>query len=67
VVKFKGDKPPALKIGDVVVLIDQRYFRPTEVETQLGDRSKVKTKLARVPEITVQDMCCEKVMEDLLH
>ena len=65
-VKFKGDKPPALKIGDVVVLIDQRYFRPTEVETQLGDRSKVKTKLAWVLEITVQDMCCEKVMEDLL-
>ena len=45
--------------------IDERYFRPTEVETLLGDPSKAKEKLGWVPEITVQQMCAEMVVEDL--
>jgi hypothetical protein len=45
VVAIKGDKAPGLKVGDVVVKIDPRYFRPTEVETLLGDPSKAKAKL----------------------
>jgi GDPmannose 4,6-dehydratase len=49
----------------VVVRIDPRYFRPAEVETLLGDPSKVKEKLGWVPEITVQEMCAEMVREDL--
>ena len=65
VVKIKGDKAPGLKVGDVVVQIDPRYFRPTEVETLLGDPSKAKEKLGRMPEITVQEMCAEMVHEDL--
>ena len=65
VVKIEGDKAPGLKVGDVVVQIDPRYFRPTEVETLLGDPSKAKEKLGWVPEITVQDMCAEMVREDL--
>ena len=52
-------------MGDVVVKIDPRYFRPTEVETLLGDPSKAKTKLGWVPEITVQEMCKEMVANDL--
>ena len=60
-----GDKAPALKVGDVVVRIDPRYFRPTEVETLLGDPSKAKQKLGWVPEITVQEMCAEMVASDL--
>jgi len=60
-----GDKVPALKVGDVVVKIDPRYFRPTEVETLLGDPSKAKEKLGWVPEITVQEMCAEMVAGDL--
>ena len=64
VVKIEGDKAPGLKVGDVVVQIDPRYFRPTEVETLLGDPSKAKEKLGWVPEITVQDMCAEMVRED---
>jgi GDPmannose 4,6-dehydratase len=60
-----GDKAPALKVGDVVVQIDPRYFRPAEVETLLGDPSKAKQKLGWTPEITVQEMCVEMVMEDL--
>jgi GDPmannose 4,6-dehydratase len=48
-----------------VVRIDPRYFRPTEVETLLGDPSKAKQKLAWVPEITAQEMCKEMVTYDL--
>jgi GDPmannose 4,6-dehydratase len=48
-----------------VVRIDPRYFRPTEVETLLGDPSKAKQKLGWVPEITAQEMCAEMVASDL--
>jgi GDPmannose 4,6-dehydratase len=60
-----GDKAPALKVGDVIVRIDPRYFRPTEVETLLGDPTKAKEKLGWVPQITVQEMCAEMVASDL--
>ncbi len=62
---IEGNKAPALKVGDVVVRVDPRYFRPTEVETLLGDPSKAKAKLGWVPEITVQEMCAEMVAADL--
>jgi GDPmannose 4,6-dehydratase len=65
VASIKGDKAPELKVGDVVVKIDSRYFRPTEVETLLGDPSKAKAKLGWTPEITVQQMCAEMVVTDL--
>jgi GDPmannose 4,6-dehydratase len=60
-----GDQAPGLKVGDVVLRIDPRYFRPTEVETLLGDPSKAKAKLGWTPEISVQEMCREMVAEDL--
>lgn len=60
-----GDEAPALSVGDVVMRIDPRYFRPAEVETLLGDPAKAKDKLGWVPEITVQAMCEEMVAEDL--
>lgn len=60
-----GDKAPALKVGDVIVRVDPRYFRPAEVETLLGDPTKAKEKLGWVPEITVQQMCKEMVVSDL--
>ncbi|KPA88385.1 GDP-mannose 4,6-dehydratase [Pseudomonas asplenii] len=60
-----GDKAPALKVGDTLVRVDPRYFRPAEVETLLGDPTKAKTKLGWVPEITAQEMCAEMVREDL--
>ena len=62
---ISGDKAPALKVGDYVVQIDPRYFRPAEVETLLGDPTKAKTQLGWVPEITAQAMCAEMVREDL--
>ena len=60
-----GSNAKALKVGDVVIKIDPRYFRPTEVETLLGDPSKAKNKLGWVPEITAQEMCREMVAHDL--
>lgn len=65
VAAISGDKSPGVKVGDIVVKIDPRYFRPTEVETLLGDPSKAKAKLGWVPEITVQEMCREMVASDL--
>jgi GDPmannose 4,6-dehydratase len=52
-------------VGDVIVRIDPRYFRPTEVETLQGDPTKAKEKLGWVPEITVKEMCREMVAADL--
>lgn len=54
-----------LKANDIIIRIDPRYFRPTEVETLLGDPSKAKEKLGWVPEITLQEMCKEMVSFDL--
>src|SRR5210317_1679788 len=51
--------------GKVLVEVDPRYFRPTEVETLLGDSSKAREKLGWVPEITLGDMVSEMVREDL--
>jgi len=65
VATIEGDLAPALSVGDVVIRIDPRYFRPAEVETLLGDPAKAKEKLGWVPEITVQEMCAEMVHEDL--
>jgi GDPmannose 4,6-dehydratase len=63
--KVSIDKSPALKVGDVIIRIDSRYFRPTEVETLLGDSSKAKQKLGWVPKIKAQEMCHEMVAADL--
>jgi len=63
--KIMGNNAPGLKVGDVIVRIDPRYFRPAEVDTLLGDPSKAKQKLGWVPEITAQEMCAEMVSEDL--
>ena len=65
VAAITGNNAPALKVGDTIVKIDPRYFRPTEVETLLGDPSKAKQDLGWIPEITAQDMCKEMVANDL--
>lgn len=62
---IEGTDAPALKVGDVIVRVDPRYFRPAEVETLLGSPNKAKEKLGWVPEITAQEMCAEMVAEDL--
>ena len=65
VAAIEGDKAPALKVGDVIVQVDPRYYRPAEVETLLGDPSKAKEKLGWVPEITLDQMIVEMVANDL--
>jgi GDPmannose 4,6-dehydratase len=60
-----GDDAPSVNVGDVIVKVDTRYFRPAEVETLLGDPRKAKEKLGWVPEITVEEMCAEMVKHDL--
>ncbi|KAF3982121.1 MAG: GDP-mannose 4,6-dehydratase [Methylococcales symbiont of Hymedesmia sp. n. MRB-2018] len=62
---IKSDTNLAISIGDILVRVDPRYFRPTEVETLLGDPSKAKEKLGWVPEITVEEMCAEMIKSDL--
>jgi GDPmannose 4,6-dehydratase len=63
--KIEGDKCPTLQVGQIIIRVDPIYFRPTEVETLLGDPSKAKNKLGWEPEITVQQMCQEMVASDL--
>ena len=65
VVSIEGINAPALKVGQVLVRVDPRYFRPTEVETLLGDPSKAKADLGWVPEITLDEMVKEMVAHDL--
>ncbi|MDI6838759.1 MAG: GDP-mannose 4,6-dehydratase, partial [Rhizobiaceae bacterium] len=64
VAAIEGDFAPALRVGDVIVKIDPQYFRPSEVDTLLGDPTKAKEKLGWTPEITAQEMCAEMVAED---
>lgn len=65
VIAIEGTNAPGVKVGDVIVKVDPRYFRPAEVETLLGDPTKAKEKLGWVPEITVEEMCSEMVAYDL--
>jgi GDPmannose 4,6-dehydratase len=65
VTRVQASHAPGVKPGDVVVRIDPRYFRPTEVDTLLGDPSKAKAKLGWAPEISTQAMCVEMCEEDL--
>ena len=51
--------------GKCIVAVDPRYFRPTEVDTLLGDPSKAKEKLGWVPRVSFQELVSEMVREDL--
>lgn len=63
VIKVEGDKARCKK-GDVIVRVDPRYYRPTEVETLLGDPTKAKQKLGWTPKITLQELVREMVEAD---
>jgi GDPmannose 4,6-dehydratase len=52
------------KVGDVIVRVDPRYFRPTEVETLLGDPTKAREKLGWTPTTTLQQLVKEMVESD---
>ncbi len=54
------------KVGDIVVRVDPRYFRPTEVETLLGDPSKAKQKLGWSPTTSLQQLVSEMAQSDFI-
>ncbi len=54
-----------VKIGDIVVKVDPRYFRPAEVETLLGDPTKAKEKLGWEPKVGFEELVSEMVRADL--
>ena len=58
------NKDVKLKSGEIIVKVDSRYFRPTEVETLLGDPSKAKEKLGWVPRTTLAELVQEMVRAD---
>lgn len=58
-------RSPAVTVGDVIVKVDPRYFRPAEVETLLGDASAAHKKLGWKPEITLEQMIQEMTAHDL--
>ena len=58
-------KCPGIKQGDVIIRVDPRYFRPTEVETLLGDASQAHQDLGWSPSTTVEALCEEMMDNDL--
>ena len=65
VVSLDNSLYPSLKEGDIIIKVNPKYFRPTEVETLLGDPSKAKNILGWEPEITLDELCKEMVLFDL--
>ncbi len=66
IVNAKGEREmlAKCKVGDVIVKVDPRYYRPTEVETLLGDPTKAREKLGWTPKITLSELVKEMVLSD---
>ena len=62
-----SEKCPALRLGMIIIRIDPRYFRPTEVQTLLGDPTKAYEKLGWSPTISLSDTVDEMIDSDLLE
>ena len=58
-------KDITLKPGDIIVAVDEKYYRPTEVDTLLGDPTKAKTKLGWETRVTLNEMIAEMIENDL--
>jgi GDPmannose 4,6-dehydratase len=66
VVKVQDSSAKHIKKGQTIISVDPRYFRPTEVESLLGDPSKAKKNLGWVPKITFEELVKEMMREDLV-
>lgn len=64
VVQITGGLATGVRLGQEIIRIDERYFRPSEVQTLLGDASKARNVLQWKPEISAQEMCFEMVKHD---
>jgi len=60
----KGQKF-ACQIGDILMKVDKRYYRPTEVELLIGDSSKAQQRLGWKPKFTVEEMCRDMIASDV--
>ncbi|NQY62887.1 MAG: GDP-mannose 4,6-dehydratase [Alteromonadaceae bacterium] len=65
VTELSGLNVPSIKVGDIIVSVHKKYFRPSEVDTLLGDASKAKKELGWEPEINFQNLIVEMVQHDL--
>lgn len=63
--RVDGNIAPAVDVGDVVVTVDPRYFRPAEVDSLLGDATKARTKLGWSPMVGARELCAEMTAADL--
>ena len=64
VVSVDENKSAKVKRGDIIVRVDQKFYRPAEVDTLLGDASKAEKELGWVPTISAREMCAEMVEAD---
>ncbi|MBY6004229.1 GDP-mannose 4,6-dehydratase [Salipiger bermudensis] len=64
VVSVTGAAAPAVTVGDVVLRVDPRYFRPAEVETLLGDPSRAHQRLGWRPRTSARQLCAEMIEAD---
>ena len=65
VAAIHGERAKGVRVGQAIIAVDPKYFRPAEVETLLGDPSRARDKLGWVPRITFEEMVQEMVAHDL--
>ena len=63
--KLPNGQKFACQIGDQLIKVDKRYYRPTEVELLKGDSSKAQQKLGWKPKFTVEEMCRDMIASDV--
>jgi GDPmannose 4,6-dehydratase len=63
---ISGDLAPAVSIGDTIIRIDPRYYRPVDVRSLLGNPAKAERELGWKPIKSARDICAEMVAEDLV-
>ena len=61
---ISGDKVVGVQVGDVIVSVDPRYFRPAEVDTLLGDAAKAREQLGWKAETSLRELVSEMVSSD---
>ena len=62
---IEGNRAPSIKIGDEIIKVDSKYYRPAEVESLLGNASKARNELGWEPEIEIKQLCREMIEYDL--
>ena len=65
VTKVDKTLSPKVEVGETIIKVDPKYFRPTEVETLLGDADKARRELGWEPKISVKEMCSEMMKNDI--